>query len=239
MVKMTEKEFILKLKEIGIDLSSLQIEMFKKYAEFLLEYNSHTNLTAIRNIEDIYLKHFYDSIIGIKYMEVENKKILDIGSGAGFPGVPIKIVFPNCDLTLLDSNGKKTTFLEKLKSVLNIDYTVINDRAEKYILNRREYYDIVVSRAVSAMPVLSELSIPFVAVGGLFVPYKGQLDETLENGEYAIKTLGGDVLKVEREILPNENSIRSFVIVQKKCKTDNQFPRLFEKISKKPLQNNE
>lgn len=236
---MSETEFSEALSLLGITLNEEQLKTFKIYADFLLEYNSHTNLTAIRTIEDVYLKHFYDSILGMKYFDVKDKSILDIGSGAGFPGVPLKIVEPSIKLTVLDSNGKKTKFLEELSSKLNIDFEVINDRAEKYILNRREYYDIVTGRAVTAMPVLAEFCLPFVKLGGKFVAYKGQLDETLENGEYAIKILGGEVESVETSMLPKENSVRTFAIVTKKCKTDEQYPRVFDKICKKPLQKSE
>lgn len=233
---MSEEEFILELQKIGIELSQEQIGLFKKYAEFLLDYNTHTNLTAIRNIDDIYLKHFYDSLLGTKYFDFSGKKILDIGCGAGFPGVPLKIVFPDIELVALDSNGKKTTFLEELKKELNIDFTVINDRAEKYILDSRESFDVVTGRAVTAMPILAELSIPFVKIGGYFVAYKGNLDETLENGITTIQILGGEIEKIEKATLPKEEANRTFVVVKKKCKTEEKYPRIFDKIIKKPLQ---
>lgn len=233
---MSEKEFIDHLSQIGIHLSEEQIQSFAEYANFLLEYNRHTNLTAIKNLNEVYLKHFYDSILGAKFFDFSNKSVLDIGSGAGFPGVPLKICFPSIELTVLDSNGKKTKFLEELKKKLKIDYTVINDRAEKYILTKRESFDVVTSRAVTAMPILSELSIPFVKIGGYFLPYKGKLNEEIEQGEYAMKTLGGTLERVEECTLPYEGSTRTFVFVNKKCKTAKEFPRVFDKINKKPLQ---
>lgn len=233
---MSEKEFVKYLKEIGIELSKEQKKQFKKYAEFLLEYNRHTNLTAIRTVEDVYLLHFYDSILMSKYHDVKGKKILDIGSGAGFPGVPLKICFPDINLTVLDSNGKKTEFLNLLKKELDIKYSVINDRAEKYVLKKREYFDIVTSRAVTAMPTLAELSIPFVKLDGFFIPYKGLLEEDLEGGKDAIEILGGEVVRVVETLLPVKNATRSFVFVQKKCQTSDEYPRSFDKISKKPLQ---
>ncbi len=233
---MSEKEFIDHLSQIGIHLSEEQIQSFAEYANFLLEYNRHTNLTAIKSLNEVYLKHFYDSILGAKFFDFSNKSVLDIGSGAGFPGVPLKICFPSIELTVLDSNGKKTKFLEELKKKLKIDYTVINDRAEKYILTKRESFDVVTSRAVTAMPILSELSIPFVRIGGYFLPYKGKLNEEIEQGEYAMKTLGGTLERVEECTLPYEGSTRTFVFVNKKCKTAEEFPRVFDKINKKPLQ---
>lgn len=233
---MNEQDFIKALKNIGIELDDEQKVMFKKYAIFLLKYNEHTNLTAIKTVEDVYLTHFYDSLLMTKYYDISKKSILDIGSGAGFPGVPLKICFRDIDLTVLDSNGKKTEFLRQLKSALNLDYTVINERAEKYNLKKREAFDVVTSRAVTSMPVLAELSIPFVKLGGIFVAYKGKIDDTLENGIYAVETLGGEVIKVEETTLPFKGATRSFVFVSKKCKTREEFPRSFDKISKKPLQ---
>ncbi len=233
---MTIEEFRSAVEELDVQLSEEQLTLFNKYADYLLEYNKHTNLTAIRTKEEVFLKHFYDSILVLKYTSLKDKSLLDIGSGAGFPGIPLKIIEPSIDLTLMDANGKKTAFLESLKNVLNINYTVINDRAEKYILNRREQIDVVTARAVTAMPVLAELTLPFVKIGGEFIAYKGDIDETLENGKYAIEVLGGEVLRVETTFLPKENAKRSFIFVNKKCKTDAMYPRLFDKISKKPLQ---
>lgn len=233
---MSESEFISELGNLGIDLNEEQLEQFKIYSDFLLEYNKNTNLTAIRNKDGIYLKHFFDSLLILKDVPLVSEEVLDIGSGAGFPGVPLKIIRPNLKLTLLDSNGKKTAFLKELRKKLKIDYQVVNERAEEYVKTHREVYEVVLSRAVSAMPILSELALPFVTVGGLFIPYKGLIDESLENGKYAIEILGGDIEKVIFEALPIEGAKRTFVIVRKKCKTPEIYPRLFDKISKKPLQ---
>lgn len=233
---MSEEEFIKAVEELGIKLTKKKIRQFRDYADYLLEYNRTTNLTAIRTIEEVYLKHFYDSILVCKYFDFIEKEVLDIGSGAGFPGVPLKICFPSIELTLLDSNGKRTTFLEKLKDKLDLKYTVINDRAEKYALEGRGKFDVVVSRAVSIMPILAELCIPFLKKGGYFIPYKGILDKSLENGLFAIKTLGGEVDRTVETILPVGEASRTFVFVGKKCKTPDEYPRRFDKISKKPLQ---
>lgn len=233
---MSELEFIDALKNNDILLTSEQIEKFKKYASFLLEYNSHTNLTAIKTIEEVYLKHFYDSLMLLKFVNLSNERIIDIGCGAGFPGVPLKIVKPELDLVCLDSNGKKTKFLEELKYVLGIDYEVINDRAENYVKKTRESFDIVTSRAVTNMPVLAELSLPFVKVHGSFISYKGVINENIENGLFAIETLGGKVTNVYNDTLPKEDAKRSFIVVEKVKNTDIIYPRLFDKINKKPLQ---
>ncbi len=236
MVKVSEKDFILAVNDLGIKLTNEQIRQFSIYANYLLEYNKKTNLTAIRNIDDVYLKHFYDSILINKYFDFTKKSLIDIGSGAGFPGIPLKIINPDIKLTLLDSNGKKTRFLSSLLEKLEIEATVINDRAEKYVLKMRESFDVVVSRAVKEMPILAEISIPFVKVNGYFISYKGNLDETLENGIFAIETLGCEIKDVIKDFLPFENSIRTFVIARKKCQTKCEYPRVFDKINKKPLQ---
>lgn len=233
---MKQDEFINKLGKIGISLDSNKIEQFNKYALFLLEYNKKTNLTSIKTIEEIYLKHFYDSLMILKYEKLTDESILDIGSGPGFPGVPLKIVCPSIKLTVLDSNGKKTKFLEELKSIINVNYTVIHDRAESYIKDNREIFDIVVSRAVSRLSVLSELALPFVKVNGKFISYKGIIDEELDDAKDAIDILSKGTINVDEDKLPVENATRTFVIVNKNCKTDIKYPRPYDKITKKPLQ---
>lgn len=232
---MSEQKFVEAVKELGFILTEQQRKLFQKYASYLLEYNLHTNLTAIKSIEEVYLKHFYDSILALKYYQISGK-VLDIGCGAGFPGVPLKILIPEIDLYLLDSNGKKTEFLEKLKHELNIDYHVVNSRAEKYIEENREKFNCVVSRAVSNLPVLSELCIPFVEVGGTFISYKGKCEEEVKKSEYAISVLGGKINRIEETTLFDRLDVRSFVFIDKIMKTDAKYPRPFEKISKNPLQ---
>lgn len=235
---MNEKKFIESLNMLGFSLTEDQIKKFKTYAEFLLEYNKNVNLTAIRNIDEVYLKHFYDSLLVLKYRKFNSEKILDIGSGAGFPGVPIKIVCPNVSLTLIDSNGKKTKFLNLLKEKLNIDCDIVNDRAENYVKNFREQFDVVVSRAVSALPILSELSLPFIKKGGEFIAYKGNIDDSLEEGRFAIQELGGRVESIEKYTLPEEDAHRTLLFIEKMCQTDLKYPRSFDKINKKPLKKN-
>lgn len=232
---MSESEFILKVKELGYELNSVQIDQFRLYCNFLIEYNEHCNLTAIKTESDIYLKHFYDSLLILKYRDFSDKKVLDIGSGAGFPGVPLKIVCPTINLSCLDSNGKKTTFLMLLRDKLGIKYNVINKRAEDFAQESRAVYDFIVSRAVSSMPILSELAIPMIKINGELIAYRGAAVE--DNGKYAANVLGGQIKDIYTDNLPFENSKRMFICVQKKCKTDMAYPRRYEKILKKPLQN--
>ena len=232
---MTENEFIEYLNNNGININENQLELFQKYSQYLIEYNQKTNLTSIKTTEEVYLKHFYDSIIMLKYFNLDKESVLDVGSGAGFPGVALKIMRPNIKLTVLDSNGKKTKFIESLSNYLGIEVEIVNERAEKYINGKRESFDFVVARAVSALPVLSELCIPFVKINGKFIAYKGNKEDTKES-TYAIETLGGEVFNVYTFKLPIEGSTRSLIEITKKEKTPSNYPRLYDKIIKKPLQ---
>ena len=161
---MTINEFIESVKKLGIKISDEELNKLDIYVKFLLEYNEHTNLTAIKKEEDVYLKHFYDSLTISYVINLEEEKILlDIGTGAGFPGMILKIFFPNLKVTLLDSNNKKTKFLEKLRDKLNLnDVEIINDRVENLAKTRLNYYDVVTARAVTNMTVLTELAMPLV-----------------------------------------------------------------------------
>ena len=232
---MNENDFIKYLNNNGIDINKNQLELFKKYSQYLIEYNQKTKLTSIKTTEEIYLKHFYDSIIMLKYFNLDDESILDVGSGAGFPGMALKIMRQNIKLTVLDSNGKKTKFIESLSKYLDIEVEIVNERAEKYINDKRESFDFVVARAVSALPVLSELCIPFVKIDGKFIAYKGNKEET-KDSMYAIETLGGELTNVYTFELPIEDSTRSLIEVTKKEKTSLNYPRLYDKIIKKPLQ---
>ena len=233
---MNREEFINELKKINIVLNEGQIKKLEIYKDFLIKYNDHTNLTRIINEEDIYLKHFYDSLTIVNYVDLNNiNNILDIGTGAGFPGMVLKIVFPRINVTLLDSNNKKITFLKELKELLNINVELINDRAENYIKNKREYYDLVVSRAVAPLPILLELTIPFVKVNGLFISMKANVEEELENSKNTHKILGASIKSINKFNLIKENSLRTIIIYKKNSKTDGKYPRLYDKIKKKPL----
>ena len=233
---MNKDLFISELNKLNIKVTEKELLLLNDYFNFLKEYNSHTNLTRIIEEENVYLKHFYDSLTIVKSIDLNAiDNLLDIGSGAGFPGIVIKIFFPHLNITLLDSNNKKATFLRKCCDLLNLDnVTVINDRAEKFIINNREKFDLVTSRAVASLVVLSELSIPFVKLGGYFVALKGDLIKEVDSS-FAISKLGGEVISNEEFLLPIENSVRNIIKVKKIKSSDNLFPRSYEKILKKPL----
>ena len=237
---MNKEEFINQLKKDNIDINDRIMEKLNIYKDFLIEYNEHTNLTAIKNEEGIYLKHFYDSIILSKYYKFDNERILDIGTGAGFPGMVLKIFFPNLKITLLDSNNKKIKFLQELNKKLNIDdVETICDRAEEYCKKARESFDIVTSRAVSNLTTLSEISLPFVKKEGYFIPLKGGNEEEITSAQYAISVLGGEIEKEYNYTLPIEESKRTILLIKKIKNTPNLYPRQYSKIVKNPLKKEE
>lgn len=234
---MKNEEFYKELEKINIKLKDNQKEQLETYYEYLLEYNSHTNVTAITDKEDVYLKHFYDSITLSTTTDFNNiNNMLDIGCGAGFPGLVIKIVFPHIKLTLLDSNNKKTTFCKNLVEKLNLDNVeIINERAEEFIKNKREIYDLVTARAVKNLAVLNELSIPYVKINGLFIAMKSNVDNELKESLKGIDILGGKYLETINLELPNNSGTRNFIIIKKINKTNNKYPRQYNQIIKKSL----
>lgn len=236
---MNKDRFIQELKKINIILTDDQVELFNKYAKFLLEYNKTVNLTAIRDIEGVYLKHFYDSCLVINNSLVDFNNVnslIDIGSGAGFPGVIIKILYPNIELTLLDSNNKKTTFLSKLIEYLNLEnVTIVNDRAENFVKNNRQKFDISIARAVSELRIISELCIPLTKVNGYFIALKGNYKEELDSAKSTIKILNSEVEKTIETTLPIEESIRTLIFIKINGIVDNKYPRLYDQIVKKTL----
>ena len=202
---MTKEDFLRELStNLNITLTEKQISELDFYAKFLLEYNEHTNLTAIKTLEDVYLKHFYDSLTIVKNVDLTQvTTLLDIGTGAGFPGMVLKIVFPNLKVTLLDSNNKKIAFLKELAAKLALNVEIIYDRAEIFVQNRREYYDIVTSRAVADLSILAELAIPYLKVGGNFIAMKANYQEELHNALNIIKKLNSKVTKITEFTLGN------------------------------------
>ena len=227
-------------KSLDIELDDIQINKFYEYMNLLLEWNEKINLTAIAEKEDIILKHFIDSITIFKYLK-DNDKIIDVGTGAGFPGIPISILNDNIKITLLDSLNKRVMFLneviEKLK-LKNIE--AIHSRAEELGHNRihREQYDVVVSRAVANMTTLTEYLLPFVKINGRCICMKGpDYEEELKDAEFAINELGGKIERIEKIILPNSDIERNLIIIKKINQTKNKYPRKAGTPSKEPLKN--
>lgn len=235
---MTLDEFINNTKLLGIDVNKEQLDKLSIYASFLMEYNSHTNLTAIKTIEEIYLKHFYDSLTLTKVIDLNTcDNLLDIGSGAGFPGMVLKIFYPNLKVTLLDSNNKKTTFLKELVKKINVDNVeVINIRVETLAKERLNYYDVVTARAVTNMTILTELAMPLVKKDKFFIALKGSNKEEITLAEYAIEKMNGKIEKVESFELYNDTGMRNIIKIKKINKTLSKDVRPYEKIIKKPLQ---
>ena len=233
---MNKEEFINALKELNININDEILEKLDIYYKMLIDYNSHTNLTRITEEKEVYLKHFYDSLTLIKAINLENKSLLDVGTGAGFPGLVLKIVFPSLNVTLVDSLNKRIIFLNSVIEKLNLNNIVaIHARAEEYAIENKEKYDIVTSRAVANLNTLSELCIPMVKVGGFFIPMKAEVESELNDAKKAIKTLGGVLKETIIFNLPNEAGVRSLVKIEKINKTNEKYPRKFNEIKKKPL----
>lgn len=233
---MNKNEFIKALKDLNITLTDKMLDDLEIYYKMLIEYNSHTNLTRITEESEVYLKHFYDSLTLVKAVNLDNQTLLDIGTGAGFPGLVLKIVFPNLKVTLVDSLNKRITFLKSVIENLNLkDIEAVHARAEEYIMDKRESFDIVTSRAVANMSTLSELCIPFVKVGGYFIPMKADAKDELELAKKAIKTLGGVIKDTIIFELPCEAGTRNIIKIEKFAKTSVKYPRKFNEIKKKPL----
>ena len=222
---------------LGLLLDEKQLEMFDTYAEMLVETNKQFNLTAIKTPEDIVTKHFTDSLTVFAAADVpDGSKVIDIGTGAGFPGLPMLIYKNNLELTMVDSTGKKLDFVRSVVSALGLDAEVIHSRAEE--LGRgelREKFDFAVSRAVASLNVLCEYCLPFVKTGGSFIALKGsKADDELAVSRTAVKTLGGKFI-CSKEIMLADEQTRNLVIIEKAAATPPKYPRASAQISKKPL----
>ena len=221
------------LEEFG--LNKEQISKFQRYLELLLEWNEKFNLTAITDKDEIEEKHFIDSIELVKYFDVKNKTLLDVGSGAGFPGIPLAIVEPTLSITLLESNGKRVIFLREVVKELDLkNVEILQGRSEE--LGTREKYDIVTARAVKELNVLLEISFYLVKVGGHFIAYKSSgVDEEISNAKHAFKCLQIDEYKKFDYFLPKSKNSRVFLGILKKNKTQKKYPRRYGEITKQPL----
>lgn len=229
--------FKAKLLENNIILSDEQIESYKTYSKLLQEWNKVMDLTAIDEEAQIVEKHFYDSLISAKYFRYENQTLLDIGSGAGFPGLVLAIAFPNLKITLLEPTLKRCNFLNEVIKVLDLsNVKVVNDRAENYVKEKRESFDLVTSRAVSRLNMLLELSIPFLTIQGTMIALKGKnANLELKEAENALKILNVKLLKNYEFKLPSEEESRSILLLKKEARTNIKYPRNYGTIKKKPL----
>ena len=233
---MNKDEFVSALKELNINLTGKQLNDLDTYYKMLINYNSHTNLTRITEENEVYLKHFYDSLTIVKMISLDNQTLLDVGTGAGFPGLVLKIVFPNLKVTLVDSLNKRINFLNLVIEKLQLkDVKAIHARAEEYALKNRETFDIVTSRAVANLNILSELCIPMVKLSGCFIAMKADAKNEINCSKKAIETLGGVIKDVVIFSLPFNSGVRTLIRVVKKVKTSVKYPRKFNEIKKKPL----
>jgi 16S rRNA (guanine527-N7)-methyltransferase len=232
------EQFKEKMNKKCPQLTELQLEQFEKYKNLLLEWNEKINLTAITEEDDIILKHFVDSMTILKYIE-ECKTIVDVGTGAGFPGIPVKIANAGIDVTLVDSLNKRLLFLEDVISNLDLkQIKTVHSRAEEFGQNKmyREKFDVATSRAVANLSVLVEYLLPLVKVGGKCICMKGsEIEEELKNSKEAIKTLGGEIERVEEFALPGSDIKRNIIVIKKIKQTSNKYPRKPGVPSKKPL----
>lgn len=227
-------------ESFGIQLTNQQVDQFFEYYRLLVQWNEFMNLTAITEMEEVMEKHFVDSLALSKAAEVGNiETLIDVGTGAGFPGIPLKIAYPHLRVVLLDSLNKRVKFLNTVIEALGLtDIQAVHGRAEDAARQKayREQFDAAVSRAVANMASLSEYCLPFIKVGGVFVPYKsGNIEEELKDAGKAVKTLGGTIRRVEKFQLPDTDIERSLVLIKKTERTDKRYPRKAGLPSKEPI----
>lgn len=227
------------LDHIQLELSEKQLEQFVLYYQMLVEKNKVMNLTAITEWDEVVLKHFVDSLAINYYYDLNNQKVVDIGTGAGFPGIPLKIAFPELEVVLVDSLNKRVKFLNEIIEALGLEkISAVHGRAEDVGRNPeyREKFDLCVSRAVAQLSTLTEYCLPLVKINGCFISYKaGNMEEELEKSKNAIFKLGGKLERIEPFELPETEIHRNFVVIKKSSKTSKAYPRTAGKPTKEPL----
>lgn len=239
---MSNREAFLKekMEKSEISLTEEQVNQFLQYYELLVSWNKVMNLTAITEYEDVVEKHFVDSLMSAKIVKYEDvNTVIDIGTGAGFPGIPLKIMYPHLKVTLLDSLNKRIKFLNEVIEKLKLDkIETIHGRAEDFAKKKeyREQYDLCVSRAVANLATLSEYCLPYVKVNGTFLPYKsGEIEQEMKESENAVKILGGEIKDIYKFELPGTDIKRSMVVIEKKKVTAKKYPRKAGMPAKEPL----
>lgn len=235
-----DKKFEENLNSLGIKLTEKQQNQFLRYYELLTEWNKVMNLTSITDYDEVCEKHFVDSLCIVKALDLTHvDNLIDIGTGAGFPGIPLKIVFPHLKITLLDSLNKRIRFLQAVTEELGLEEVeTLHGRAEDFAKDSayREKYQLCVSRAVANLAVLSEYCIPYVMPGGKFVSYKsGEIEEELNQSEKAVRLLGGKAANTEKFCLPGSDISRSLILIEKVKQTPKKFPRKAGLPAKEPL----
>ena len=231
---MNKDLFVKECDKLGIVLDDDKLKKLEDYYTLLVNWNEKMNLTAITEKEAVYLKHFYDSLLLFRDVDLNgNISICDVGSGAGFPGIVLKIVFPNIKITLVDSLNKRINFLNEVIEKLNlVDIKAVHARMEDYSTINEEKFDVITARAVASIPFLAEISVRSLKVGGVFALMRGKIEE---NDEEAYKKLGLSLVKIDEYELPIENSDRSIIVLKKESKTNKIYPRNINKIQKFPL----
>lgn len=234
---MNKKEFIQEINKLGIQLTDEQLHQLDKYYQLLIEWNKVMNLTGITEEKEVYLKHFYDSLTIAKVIDLTKEKSLcDVGSGAGFPGMVLKIVFPNLKVTLVDSLNKRIKFLTEVANELNLkDIALVHARAEDFAKNNREKFDVVTARAVAPINVLLEYCLPLTKVGKYFIALKGNISQEIILLNNSLTKIGGKLINSQEFLLPIENSNRSLLVITKENPTSKKYPRNPKDIKNNPL----
>ena len=234
---MNKEEFLIETKKIGINITEEQISLLDKFYNLLIEWNEKINLTTITDYEEVYLKHFYDSLTLFKEVNLnEDIKLCDVGSGAGFPGIVLKICFPNLKITLVDSLQKRVNYLnEIIKELELVDIEAIHVRMEEYSRVHEEKYDIITARAVANLNTLLEISIKSLKINGYLVFMKANCEEELNNCNKILSLLSCKISDINEFKLPKENSKRTLIKIEKINKTNSKYPRNIDKIKKYPL----